>query len=243
MKILIDINHPAHVHYFRNTIKIMAEKGHQFVVINRDDKMINQLLDYYQIEHIIRNKRPEKKNSLRSMLYLLGCICACIKATIRHKPNMYLGFGSSAASITALLFRKPCVILDDTEHNKLNHRLYLPGASVVLTPFYYNVNLGEKQIRFNAYVEQLYMHSHYFSKNDSVLEEQGVKSNDYVLVRYIAYDAHHDKHVTPLQENQKKDIIRLLKSQIWLQLLYHASFLVKNAPNMDHKKHHYFSFP
>ena len=242
MKILIDINHPAHVHYFRNTIKIMAEKGHQFVVINRDDKMINQLLDYYQIEHIIRNKRPEKKNSLRSMLYLLGCICACIKATIRHKPNMYLGFGSSAASITALLFRKPCVILDDTEHNKLNHRLYLPGASVVLTPFYYNVNLGEKQIRFNAYVEQLYMHSHYFSKNDSVLEEQGVKSNDYVLVRYIAYDAHHDKHVTPLQENQKKDIIRLLsdKYRVLLSMekknndVFYDPYLVHFSPEKMH---------
>jgi predicted glycosyltransferase len=26
MRILIDINHPAHVHYFRNFIKIMVKK-------------------------------------------------------------------------------------------------------------------------------------------------------------------------------------------------------------------------
>ena len=99
MRILIDINHPAHVHYFRNLIKIMIEKGHEFIVVNRDDKMINQLLDYYQIDHIIRNKRPEKKNSFKSLYYLFGCICACIKASFKYKPDLCLGFGSSAASI------------------------------------------------------------------------------------------------------------------------------------------------
>ena len=30
MKILIDMNHPAHVHYFRNFIKLMEAKGHEF---------------------------------------------------------------------------------------------------------------------------------------------------------------------------------------------------------------------
>ena len=60
MKIMIDMNHPAHVHYFRNLIKDMEKKGHQFCVVNRDDGMINQLLDYYGIRHIIRNKRQKK---------------------------------------------------------------------------------------------------------------------------------------------------------------------------------------
>lgn len=220
MKILIDINHPAHVHYFRNLIKIMSNNGHEFVVVNRNDKMINQLLDYYEIKHIVRNKRPEKKNSIISMCYLVGCIWACIKATIKYKPNIYLGFGSSAASITALLFHKPCIVLDDTEHNKLNHKLYMPGASVVLTPFYYNIDLGKKQLRFNAYVEQLYMHSNYFTKDDSIIAEQGVTDNEYVLVRYIAYDAHHDKYVKPLSEEEKKSIIQLLakKHKVLLSL-------------------------
>ena len=242
MRILIDINHPAHVHYFRNLIKIMIEKGHEFIVVNRDDKMINQLLDYYQIDHIIRNKRPEKKNSFKSLYYLFGCICACIKASFKYKPNIYLGFGSSAASITALLFRKPCIILDDTEHNKLNHRLYLPGASVVLTPFYYNIDLGEKQLRFNAYVEQLYMHSHYFTKNENTINEQGVKSDEYVLVRYIAYDAYHDKDVKPLCDEQKKAIIQLLaqKYRVLLSMEknnqdeFYKPYLVHFSPEKMH---------
>ena len=242
MKILIDINHPAHVHYFKNLIRIMKTHGHEFIVVNRNDKMINQLLDYYQINHIIRNKRPEKKNTIKSLLYLLGCLYACMKASIIHKPNMYLGFASLPVSISSILFRKPCIILDDTEHNKLNHRLYMPGASAVLTPFYYNIDLGEKQLRFNAYVEQLYMHSHYFAKNETTINEQGVKSDEYVLVRYIAYDAHHDKDVKPLCDEQKKAIIRLLaqKYRVLLSMEknsqdeFYKPYLVHFSPEKMH---------
>lgn len=32
MKILIDINHPAHVHYFRNFIKLMVDKKREFLI-------------------------------------------------------------------------------------------------------------------------------------------------------------------------------------------------------------------
>lgn len=60
MKIQIDINHPAHVHYFRNFIKIMEERGHVFKITNRNSPMINQLLDIYGIEHITRNQRPKR---------------------------------------------------------------------------------------------------------------------------------------------------------------------------------------
>ena len=88
MKILIDINHPAHVHYFRNFIKVMESKGHQFCVINRDSKMINQLLDIYGIEHTIRNKRPEKKGTIASLMNLLRMILWCIRKSFVFHPDM-----------------------------------------------------------------------------------------------------------------------------------------------------------
>lgn len=207
MKILIDINHPAHVHYFRNLIKIMEKEGHIFMVINRDSEIINQLLDYYQIEHNIRNKRPTKKGTIRAFLYLLGIICYCIKKSFDFKPDMYLGFGSAACAITSFLFQKPCVLLDDTEHNSLNHKLYLPFCSSVLTPFYFEKDFGRKQIKFNAYIEQLYLHSIFYAESSDVLHEIGVESKQYILVRYISYDAHHDTLVKPISEEIKKNVL------------------------------------
>lgn len=213
MKILIDINHPAHVHYFRNFIKLMEAKGHQFCVINRDSKMINQLLDYYGITHTVRNKRPDKKGTFASMMNLLRMTLWCIRKSFSFRPDLYMGFGSSACAITSWLFHKPSILLDDTEHNAMNHRIYKPFASAVLTPFYFNKDLqmggggNNRQIRFNAFVEQLYLHSEYYKKDQKVLEELNVKPKEYVIVRYIAYDAHHDLMAHPLSDEAKKNIV------------------------------------
>lgn len=106
MKILIDINHPAHVHYFRNLIKLMEAEGHSFCVINRDSEMINQLLDHYGIEHIVRNKRPKRKGSLASLANLARMTFWCIGKSLSFHPDIYLGFASSACAITGWLFRK-----------------------------------------------------------------------------------------------------------------------------------------
>lgn len=210
MKILIDINHPAHVHYFRNFIKMMEVKGHRFCVVNRDSKMINQLLDFYGIEHYIRNKRPVKKGTVASLINLLKMILWCIRISLKFHPDLYLGFGSSTCAITSCIFNKPCILMDDTEHNGMNHKLYLPCCSSVLTPFYFKKDLDNrgKQVSFNAYVEQLYLHSSLYNKGKDVLNELGVKSNEYVLVRYIAYDAHHDLKAHPLSAETKKNIVK-----------------------------------
>ncbi len=210
MKILIDINHPAHVHYFRNFIRLMEAKGHQFCVINRDSKMINQLLDYYGIEHYIRNKRADKKGTVASLVNLLKMVVCCIRKSFVFHPDLYVGFASSACAITSRIFNKPCILMDDTEHNAMNHKLYMPFCSAVLTPFYFKKDLGnkDKQISFNAYVEQLYLHSSQYNKGKGVLDELGLTPNGYVLVRYIAYDAHHDLKAHPLSDETKKRIVK-----------------------------------
>lgn len=214
MKIMIDMNHPAHVHYFRNLIKDMEKKGHQFCVVNRDDGMINQLLDYYGIRHIIRNKRPKKPSTLNSLLNLAKNIGYCVWNSFKFHPDMYMGFASSSCAITSRIFRKPCILMDDTEHNVINHKLYLPCCSTVLTPFYFKKDFnknavgGGKQIRFNAFVEQLYLHSEVYEASTDVLKQLNVKPREYVLVRYISYDAHHDLVAHPLDDETKKEIVR-----------------------------------
>jgi len=139
----------------------------------------------------------------------------CIRKSLTFHPDIYMGFASSASAITSWLFRKPSILIDDTEHNAMNHKLYMPFCSAVLTPFYFKKDLGneKKQIRFNAYVEQLYLHSVYFKSSTQVLEELNVKPKEYVIVRYIAYDAHHDLKVHPISEDTKKNIVKELSKR------------------------------
>lgn len=240
MKILIDINHPAHVHYFRNFIKIMENKGHSFKVINRDSPMINNLLDYYNIDHVVRNPRPKKKGTVASFLNLAKMIFACLKESISFKPDMYLGFASSACAVTSAIFGKPCILLDDTEHNAMNHKIYLKFCSCVLTPFYFKKNLGKKQLYFNAFVEQLYLHSSVYTPQTDVLGELGIRKNEYVLVRYISYDAHHDLVAKPLSDINKRLNVENLSKKSCVLVSHESSpnpykeFALKIRPEQMH---------
>lgn len=240
MKILIDINHPAHVHYFRNFIKIMENKEHSFKVINRDSPMINKLLDYYNIDHIVRNPRPKQKGTAASLLNLAKMIFACFKESLSFKPDMYLGFASSACAVTSAIFGKPCILLDDTEHNAMNHKIYTKFCSCVLTPFYFKKSLGKKQICFKAFVEQLYLHSSVYTPQTDVLKELGIKKNEYVLVRYISYDAHHDLVAQPLDDRNKRNIVESLSKNFRVLVSHESSpnpykeFALKIRPEQMH---------
>lgn len=215
MKIYIDINHPAHVHYFRNFIKIMESKGHNFIITNRNSPIINQLLDHYKIPHHIRNKRPKKPSLINSVFYLINMVRHCIYNSFIHRPDLYLGFGASQCAITSFFFCRPCVLLDDTEFNRLNHILYKPFCSTVLTPFYFRKKLNRKQIYFDAYIEQLYLHSDYYNYDSSTLDELGINSKTpYALIRYISYDATHDRKVQPILDEIKKDFLLNIKNKM-----------------------------
>lgn len=216
MKIFIDINHPAHVHYFKNFIRLMKAEGHTFCITNRDSAMINRLLDIYGIEHFTRNKRPAGKGTIHSLWNLFRMFLFCLRKAVKFHPDVFVGFASSACALSSKVLRKPCILLDDTEHNAMNHKIYMPCCTKVLTPFYFNKKLDKpgakhpKQEFFKACVEQLYLHSKYYTPKTEVLDELGVKPREYVLVRYIAYDAHHDLVAKPIAEENKKQIIRKL---------------------------------
>lgn len=250
MKILIDINHPAHVHYFRNFIKLMEAKGHQFCVINRDSKMINQLLDYYGIEHTVRNKRPAKKGTVASLWNLAKMTGCCIRKSFSFHPDMYMGFGSSACSITSKIFGKPCVLMSDTEHNKMNQKIIVPTASTIITPFYFQKKLGSNQRYYNGYTEQLYLHSKYYRPNPGILEELKVKPQEYVVVRYIAYDAHHDLTTHPLSEEYKKLIVTELAKhyRVFISMEkrgtdpFYDEYVLKISPEKMHDLEAYAKF-
>ena len=72
MKLIIDINHPAHIHYFRNLIYILRKNGHQIKVFCRDREHINYLSKYYNIAFISKGKRND--SSIGQIQYMLNVI-------------------------------------------------------------------------------------------------------------------------------------------------------------------------
>ena len=206
MKILIDIGHPAHVHYFRNFIIIMENKGHKIIVTARDKDVTHMLLHYYKINFFSRGEGS--KYFLGKLLYLIKADYRLYRLAKNCNPDLILSFGSAYAAHISKFIKRPHVAFDDTEHAKIEHLMYAPFSNKIFTPSCFKKFFGEKHIKFNGYMELSYLHPNYFSPNPAVLDLLGVKKNEkYIIIRFVAWNATHDTNISRLTLEIKKDCV------------------------------------
>lgn len=186
MKIFIDIGHPAHVHYFRNFIKIMKQKGHEFFITARNKEVTHQLLEYYNIEYHSRGKG--RTGYLGKFKYIFEADYKLLKYAKQFKPDIFLSFGSAYAAHVSKLIGKPHVAFDDTDHAKYEHLMYVPFTDYIYTPEAYLKNFGKKHFRFKGVMELSYLHPKYLE--ESFIEE--VLINKQIFIRIISWEASHD---------------------------------------------------
>lgn len=211
MKILIDIGHPAHVHYFRNFIRLMEAKGHQFFVTARDREHVAPLLNYYQIPFKSRGKGAD--GFWRKLLYLFYGIWHQYRCAAKFKPDLFLDFGTVYSAPVARFMGKPYVAMDDTENAGVYRKLFMPFCHTILTPDCFEHELGEKHQRFNGYMELCYLHPRFFQPDPTVLSDLGLLEGEvFVVVRFVNWQALHDVgHAGMTTENKLLLIRRLAK--------------------------------
>jgi predicted glycosyltransferase len=209
MRIFIDIGHPAHVHYFRNFIKIMKNKGNTFFITARDKDIVFELLKAY---HIIYHSRGRGSNSrFGKILYMFKADIILYRFARNFKPDLFISFASPYAAQVSKLSGVQHYAFDDTEAATKVHFLYRPFTEKVFTPSCYNTNFGTKQYRFNGFMELCYLHPKYFTPDITILKELGIEENEkYVLVRFVAWKGNHDFGECGIYSNNKKNLIDTL---------------------------------
>ena len=191
MKLFIDIGHPAHVHYFKNTIKSLMKDGHTLMICAREKDVTHKLLKSYNIPFITRGKGGF--GLFGKFFYLLKANLQLYKLAKNFEPDLFLSFASPYAGQVATILKKPHISFTDTEHAKLGILAFLPFCDFVITPKVYKNDLGNKHIRFDGYMEQSYLSSSYFNPNKKKLRNLNLKNNQqYVIIRLVSWDASHD---------------------------------------------------
>ena len=203
------MGHPAHVHYFKNFIKIMEHKGHTFFVSARERSIIFDLLDKYNITCYNRGKG---RNSIAGKLFYM--VAADIKLffkALKFKPDIFISFASPYAAQTSWLLRIPHIVLDDTEHARSGHFFYKPFSKVFLNPSCFQKDFGKRQIRFNSYSELFYLHPNYLVNYPDVLTLLGMPGNEkFALLRFVSWKASHDIGHSGLDIITKEKLVNVL---------------------------------
>ncbi|MFT4735315.1 MAG: putative glycosyltransferase [Roseivirga sp.] len=191
MRALIDIGHPAHVHYFKNFIRVFEAQGNEVIVTARKKEMSHELLDLFNIPYTSRG--TGKNDSIGKLLYLPKGNWVLLKKAIAFKPDIFLSFSSPYAAQVSFLLNKPHMAFDDTEHAKLGRLMYKPFTNRILSPQSFKDDLGKKQQLFDGYMELLYLHPKYFSPRPEVKKILGLNEGErYCILRFVSWEANHD---------------------------------------------------
>ncbi|MDD3876058.1 MAG: DUF354 domain-containing protein [Bacteroidales bacterium] len=206
MKILIDINHPQHVHCFRFFIYIMKSKGHEVLVISRNKEIEHSLLKTFKIPFVDRGKGSSSMTG--KFFYFFKAISIIYKQCKIFKPDILLSFGTPYPAIAGWLLRIPHISFNDTEDAKLHHLLTDTFSKHIVTPACYKDDLGKKHIRIKSYFELYYLHPHYYKANDSIVNLLNLKDNEkYIILRFVSWKAVHDVGHKGLTLEMKRKLV------------------------------------
>jgi len=209
MKILIDINHPAHVHFFKNLYWLFEKEGREVIVTASKKEMAFELLNKYNISFIdlgsYGNSVIQKAFNVPVMAYKMR------KIIKKYQPDILMGIASSRICHGAIGLKKKTFVFTDTEHAKEQIALFKPFATKIFTPDCFLNDLGPKQIRYPGYHELAYLHPNWFTPNPDVLHEIGLNENDkFFILRFVSWKASHDLGQRGLSYKEKLDLVRLL---------------------------------
>jgi hypothetical protein len=192
MKIMVEIQHPAHAHQFRYFIDEMGKKGHGTHIITTDKEITLNLLDSFGLEYDVIG--TNKGGGFLKKIYLLSSCCFnTYKLAIKSKPDMFISRESPVSGLISRLLKKPHIGFSDTDHVVMLSKITNKLTDVIITPSCYEGDLGKKQIRLEGYKELMYLHPNYFVPNPNVLNEIGLSGNDrFIILRFVSWQAYHD---------------------------------------------------
>jgi len=209
MNILFSINHPAHVHFFRNSIEILKKRNHKIWVTARDKEMTIPLLKHYNIDFIVLSKK--RRGYLNYVKEYFSHQYKLFNILRDKRIRLVLSIGGIFSCLSAWSLGIPSIEFTDTEDAWLQHFLTYPFLTILYTPSCYSSYMGKKQVRYQGYHELAYLHPKYFKPDNSVLKNMGLKRNEkYVLLRFVSWDATHDIGQGGLSLQKKRELIREL---------------------------------
>ena len=190
MKVLVDINHPAHVHLFKYLIIELRKRGHAVRITSRDKDITLKLLDNYGIDHTVLSR---KRSGLIGLAFEYSQRLEGVYGVVKEfNPDVMIGLNPAITHVSKITDSKS-IILHDTEPATLKEYMFSPFADLILTPECFEKDLGSNQVRYPGYQELAYLHPDRFDPDPTHFHSLPIDPNDYfILIRLVSWDASHD---------------------------------------------------
>ncbi len=191
MRVLVDMAHPGHVHFFRHALVELKARGHEVLVSAQPKELTLDLLRGFGIPHEVVAS-PQLPPVLRPFK-VAGRDAKLVRLGLQFRPDVVTAIAGAWAAQAAFVLRRPAVVWDDTEHHKWGHRAAWPFASAIYSPDCYTLPKVGKQVFYAGTHDLAYLHPKYFSPDPQVVRDVGLDPDQpYCIVRMVSWQAVHD---------------------------------------------------
>ncbi len=241
MSILFEINHPGHIHLFRNLARELDKKGIRSDFLIKTEPVIEHLAKFYGLRFTKMGSKG--KGLFLKYLYQLFFLLKTIWIVKKIKPVLGLGVSMNLPIVSKFTYMKAIGFDDDDMSVTPVFAKYANKASTILTPSSLaHERRGENHVVYNGFHELAYLHPNQFKPNPEVLDLLGVTENtDYFVVRFNSFKAHHDIGEKGMTFEQKKQLITKLekKGKVFISTEAHIdtgfnSYKLPDRPELMH---------
>jgi hypothetical protein len=208
LKILIDITHPAHVHFFRNSIQAFESSGHEILITSRSKDLAIPLLDAYGLNHSVLTRSG---TSLGGLAGEFAIRCAKLVRIIRReRPDILAAVAGTFIAPAGKMTGTPVITFYDTEIASVSNFIAYRLSDLVVVPSCYRNPVPYHHITYPGYHELAYLHPDVFSPDPSVPAKLGVSNGErYAIVRFVSWKSGHDIGRTGLSLSMKRATVRM----------------------------------
>ncbi|MFP8956776.1 DUF354 domain-containing protein [Natrialbaceae archaeon A-CW3] len=208
LDIVVTVQHPAHVHFFRNIIDELEQAGHNVTVFARKKDITERLLQQFEIPYTILAGPAE---SLPGLAKVQLTYEARLYAKARRiRPDIMMAIGGVAVSHVSKLVDATSIIFIDNE-DVLSNYVSWPFADVVCTPERFESDYGSSHVRYSGYHEVAYLHPDVFEPKPNLLEDYGVNPKEtFSVVRLVGWNAHHDVGKSGFSKTDRQTLLSTL---------------------------------
>lgn len=211
MRVLFDIVHPAHVHFFKHIIWGLQKNGHETAILARDKDVTLRLLDIYGFDYQTIGFSGAK-NRFQQFKELVVRDWTILRLAYQFKPDVILTRNPAGVQVARMIGAIGIFDTDDGRAAGIHFKAAAPFAHVITSPDSLLENYGRKHVKYPGYKQTAYLHPDHFSPDPGVLDMLGVKQGEtFFLVRFVDMVATHDDNEAGLPLDAKAEIIKKLQ--------------------------------
>ena len=212
MRVLFDIVHPAHAHFYRHLHARLLGEGHECLALARDKEVTLQLLDDFGIPYETHG-RPRRWRVGQAQ-ELIARDLRLYRLGRRFRPDFVLARNPAGIHAARALGAIGVFDTDDGSAAGPVFKLAAPVAKVITTPECLIEDFGAKHLRYPGYKALAFLHPDHFTPDPSVRERLGVGDDPYGIVRLTAMDSAHDRNMQGVPRSLARSLIDRLSREM-----------------------------